>query len=168
MQMQFQDEDQGTMGLQQASSVNISRDNATLKSRSARNGRNPGIFDRLSKVFSFKRGRIKGIRKKALQQKVIDRLEEQEAEIQDKEDQIKLLKNELFDCNKELNDSLTEKARSNIIIGNENIMINMDGETYKLKDKLNFLIQICNDEFKDVAERLAELKWRMESTEPSV
>lgn len=153
------------MGLQQASSFIISSENATLKLQSGRNGRNPGIFDRLSKVFSFKRGRIKGIRKKALQQKVIDRLEEQEAEIQDKEDQIKLLKNELFDCNKELNDTLTEKARSNIIIGNENIMINMDGETYKLKDKLNFLIQICNDEFKDVTERLAELKWRMESTE---
>ncbi|XP_052101824.1 uncharacterized protein LOC127735615 isoform X2 [Mytilus californianus] len=154
------------MGLKQTSSVIVSSQNETLNERSARNGRNPGIFGRLSKV--FRTGRIRGIRKRALQQQVIDygnRLEELEAVIQDKEDQIKLLKDEMFDCSKELTLTLTEKVGSNIIIGNGNILLNTDGDTHKLKDKLNFLIKICNDEFKEVAESHAELKWRMESTE---
>ncbi|XP_063414683.1 uncharacterized protein LOC134696691 [Mytilus trossulus] len=153
------------MGLQQASSFFVSSENETLKSQNARNGRNPGIVYRLSKVFSVKKGRIKGISKKALQQKVKEygnRLEELEAVIQDKEEQIKLLQNELCGYSKDLTVNITGR---NIIIGNENNQIDTDGDTYKLKDKLNSLIQKHNDEFNDVTKRHAELKWRMELTE---
>lgn len=59
--------------------------------------------------------------------------------------------------------ALTETIGSNIIQRNENIVLNKDEHTHKLKDRLNLLIKIWNDEFKEVEEcDGAELSRKME------
>jgi hypothetical protein len=53
---------------------------------------------------------------------------------------------------------------SNVIIGDENVMI-VDVDLSHIKKKINFLVEIFNDEFSALADRHAELRLKLESIE---
>ena len=129
-----------------------------------------GIISRLRKSFRLKkkRERTKPKKKEPIQQGVdyCNEIAELKSQVQNKNDEINTLKQQTRELNDFINKIVEEKgvSGSNVIIGDENVMI-VDVDLSHIKKKINFLVEICNDEFSALADRHAELRLKLESIE---
>ena len=129
-----------------------------------------GIISRLRKSFRLKkkRERTKPKKKEPIQQGVdyCNEIAELKRQLQNKNDEINTLKQQTRELNDFINKIVEEKgvSGSNVIIGDENVMI-VDVDLSHIKKKINFLVEIFNDEFSALADRHAELRLKLESIE---
>lgn len=150
--------------------MEISEDVNTCHGQECETTNKLGLFSRLRKSFRLKkkRERTKPKKKEPIQQGVdyCNEIAELKRQLQNKNDEINTLEQQTRELNDFINKIVEEKgvSGSNVIIGDENVMI-VDGDLSHIKKKINFLVEIFNDEFNALADRHAELRLKLESIE---
>lgn len=152
--------------------MEISEDINTCHAQEFETTNGLGLISRIRKSFRLKtkRERRKPKKKELIQQGVdyCKEIAELRRQLQVKDDKINTLKQQALEFNDFINKVVEEKgvtvSGSNVIIGDENVMI-VDVDVSHMKTKINFLVEIFNDEFSALADRHAELRLKLESIE---